>query len=422
MSDTDLRAGALAVLEENHRDGYTVPARGLYPYQWCWDSGPIALGWAAAGRWSDAWMELERLLRAQLPSGMVPHIVFWEPVDDYFPGPDVWGTTHDPPSTGITQPPLPISAAARLAETDPDRDRAQRSLAALWPRLVAWLEWLDRSRRGPHGATVVVHPWESGMDNSPRWDGPLGRVPEAGHGHLDRRDVATVAAAQRPTDREYRRYLGIVEALRSAGWDTERQVDDSPFAVEDVAFTAITARAAADLARVGTAAGYDTAALERIATSARAGIAALWDEGEQWFLPWDLRADAPVPSVTAGGLFALWGLAATDARVARLVERLDAWKGALLISVPSSDPSGPSFDPECYWRGPVWVLVNWVVADGLIHAGHADRAEQLRTETRALVARSGFCEYFDPRDGTGIGGEGFSWTAALTLDWLDPPT
>ena len=29
-----------------------------------------------------------------------------------------------------------------------------------------------------------------------------------------------------------------------------------------------------------------------------------------------------------------------------------------------------------------------------------------------------FAEYFDPRDGTGIGGQGFSWSAALTLDWL----
>src|SRR5574341_2023077 len=45
-----LRDEAIAVLTKNHRDGYTVPAIGLYPYQWCWDSGPIALGWAAAGR------------------------------------------------------------------------------------------------------------------------------------------------------------------------------------------------------------------------------------------------------------------------------------------------------------------------------------------------------------------------------------
>ena len=96
MDDSELRDRALAILEANHRDGYTVPAQGLYPYQWCWDSGPIALGWAAAGRWDDAWGELERLLSAQWPSGMVPHIVFWSQDDTYFPGPDVWATGRTP--------------------------------------------------------------------------------------------------------------------------------------------------------------------------------------------------------------------------------------------------------------------------------------------------------------------------------------
>jgi hypothetical protein len=413
-----LHADALAVLEQNHRDGYTVPAVGLYPYQWCWDSGPIALGWAAAGHWDRAWSELDRLLDAQWPSGMVPHIVFWQESPDYFPGPDVWGTDAHPPSTGITQPPLPISAAARLFATDPDRERAIRELRGLWPRLVAWLEWIARARAGPHGACVVVHPWESGMDNSPRWDRPLDRVPEASHRHLERRDVATVAAAQRPTETEYRRFLGIVERLRAAGWDTERQVEESPFAVEDVMFTAITARAAADLAGAGGEAGHDTAPVERIAAATRAGIGALWDDERGWFRSFDVKAGTPVAPLTAGGPLAWWATAATSEQTSRMLTRLDQWAAAVPYAVASSDPTDPTFEPERYWRGPVWVLVNWMIADGLASSGHADRAERLRVETLGLVERSGFCEYFDPRTGDGIGGHGFSWTAALTLAWL----
>ena len=124
MEDDELRAGALEVLTRNRRDGFTVPARGLYPFQWCWDSGPIALGWAAVGRWDAAWMELERLLSAQWPSGMVPQIVFWNQDDNYFPGPEVWATGRDPATTGLTQPPLVASAATRLSAEDADRDRA----------------------------------------------------------------------------------------------------------------------------------------------------------------------------------------------------------------------------------------------------------------------------------------------------------
>ncbi len=419
MDDSELRQRALAILEANHRDGYTVPAQGLYPYQWCWDSGPIALGWAAVGRWDDAWGELERLLSAQWPSGMVPHIVFWSQDDTYFPGPDVWATGRHPPTTGLTQPPLPVSAAARLFEADPDRDRAGEHIRHLWPRLTAWLAWIGRARSGPHGACVIVHPWESGMDNSPSWDQPLATVPEATHVHIERRDVATVSAKQRPSTREYRQYLGIVEALRAAGWDTERQAQDGPFAVEDPSFTAITARAAADLAAIADRAGVDGSEPGRLANAARAGLDALWDDDLGWFRPYDLRRRSPVGPVTSTGLVALYaGVAEVPRR--RMTARLAAWGHALSTAITTTDPEDPSFDPIRYWRGPVWVLVNWLVADGLRRTGlpeDAGRAEALRLTTRALVEQ-GFSEYYDPRDGAGIGGQGFSWSASLTLAWL----
>ncbi len=419
--DDALRAGALAVLDGNHRHGYTVPARGLYPYQWCWDSGPIALGWAAAGRWDEAWTELATLVEGQWASGMQPHIIFWEPSPDYFPGPDVWATDHDPPTTGITQPPLPITAAARLHAADPDRARADARLRSLWTPLVAWLAWLDRARRGPHGGSVVVHPWESGMDNSPCWDGALDRVPEGTHEHLERRDVATVAAKQRPTDAEYRRFLGIVADLVAAGWDTERQPEDSPFAVEDVAFTAITCRAAADLVAAGSDLALDTSTLTDIAERTRGALRALWHDRAGWFLSYDLRTDAPIPALTAGGLLAMWAGAATPEQADTMLDHLAEWSRIALYGVPSSDPRDVTFEPQRYWRGPVWVLLNWMIAEGLADVGRADPAERLRATTLDLVRRNGFCEYFDPTNGEGIGGQGFSWTAALTLAWLIGP-
>jgi hypothetical protein len=414
--DGDLRQRALAVLEHNHKDGYTVPARGLYPFQWCWDSGPIALGWAAAGRWDTAWTELERLFSAQWTSGMVPHIVFWQEDDGYFPGPEVWATGRKPQTTGLTQPPLPVSAAARLFAGDPDRERARSSFRSLWPHLVAWLSWIERARQGPHGASVIVHPWESGMDNSPSWDQPLSVVPEMSNEHIERRDVATVSADQRPSSREYREYLGIVEVLRTAGWDTERQPADSPFSVEDPGFTAITARAAADLAAVATAAGIDGREPARLAGSAQTGLDALWDDGVGWYRPYDVRAGRSVGPATSTGLVALWA-GIPEARLHRMLARVDSWRTSLPSPIPTSQPDHPSFDPIRYWRGPVWVLVNWLVADGLTRAGFPDRAAGLRTATRALVEQ-GFSEYYDPCNGTGIGGQGFSWSAALTLDWL----
>jgi hypothetical protein len=420
VDDPELRSRALAVLESNLRDGYTVPAQGLYPYQWCWDTGPISLGWAAAGRWEEAWGELEKLFSAQWPSGLVPHIVFWTQDDTYFPGPDVWATGRQPATTGLTQPPLPVTAAARLFTADPDRSRAQQAITSLWPRLVAWLAWLHRTRRGPHGACVVVHPWESGMDNSPSWDQPLAAGPEATDEHLERRDTATVSAKERPSTREYRHYLGIVQALRNAGWNTERQPADSPFALEDPSFTAITAQAASELAGVAGPAGQDGSLPGLIAREVRGGLEALWDEDAGWFRPYDVHANRPVGPPTSTGLVAIHaGLA--DAHLERMLGRLDAWGEKLAVGIPSTDPEATSFDAIRYWRGPVWVLVNWLVADGLTRSGRPGRAGTLRQMTRNLVEQ-GFREYYDPRNATGIGGRDFSWSAALTLAWLTAAT
>jgi glycogen debranching enzyme len=256
------------------------------------------------------------------------------------------------------------------------------------------------------------------MDNAPCWDEPLRAVPMAGHPHLARRDVATVAAAYRPTDFDYRHYLGIVAALRGAGWDTEQQVAASPFAVEDVAFTAITSRAARDLANVARAIDADAAWLDMFAEDTRDALSQLWDDDAGWCRPFDLRAARALGPRTATGLVALWAGGVEGDRVDRMLERLDAWRVETPFGVPTCDPGASGFDPVRYWRGPVWVLVNWLVADGFVHAGHAQRAEALRIETLALVEAQGFSEYYDARTGDGIGDRSFSWSAALTLDWL----
>ena len=78
---------AVEVLQRHSRGAFTVPAHGLYPYQWLWDSAFIALGWTQVD-WERAWQELLCLFDyGQGPDGMLPHIVFHEQSRDYFPGP-----------------------------------------------------------------------------------------------------------------------------------------------------------------------------------------------------------------------------------------------------------------------------------------------------------------------------------------------
>ena len=96
---------AEAIMRANDRGGYTVPTAGLYPYQWNWDSAFAALGFAAFDR-DRAWRELETIFDGQWADGMAPHIIFRKNDPSYFPGPDIWSSQTEPPSSGHSQPPV----------------------------------------------------------------------------------------------------------------------------------------------------------------------------------------------------------------------------------------------------------------------------------------------------------------------------
>ena len=314
-TDAQLRKDALAVLTGNRHGSYTVPAVGLYPYQWCWDTGPIVLGWASVGEWDQAWGELDKLFSAQWPSGIVPHIVFWEQSDDYFPGPEVWSTDRQPPTTGLTQPPLPVSAAARLFTADPDRDRAREQIGLLWPRLVAWLAWIERARTGPHLAAVVVHPWESGMDNSPAWDEPLGGHPrdlEPAPRPPRRRDGVGEAAPVDEGVPALPRHRAPRCAKRDGTPSTRcatarsrsrtRRSPRSPAAPRRISPTSPTPRGR-------TAATSRASPRRRAPASPDCGTSKVG-----WYVAFDVRANKPTGPPTASGLVAMYGGIDADAR------------------------------------------------------------------------------------------------------------
>ncbi len=417
----DLRERAVTVLRANDRGGYTVPAAGLYPFQWNWDSCLVALGWACFDE-ARAWREIETLFAAQWPDGMVPHIVFHRDDPGYFPGPGVWATGREPASSGITQPPVAASCVRWMLERARDRTAALAAARRLFPKLLAWHAWFH-SVRDPEGRgfVVTVHPWETGMDNSPAWDAPLAAVtPPPDLLPYERRDLAHVEAAQRPTRAEYDRYMTLVQLFRELAYDPAEMVTRSPFLVVDPATNAILLRADRDLAALAETLG-ERAVLPGIRRWIRRAETALprllADPGSGLWQAFDLRAGRRIGVRTHAGFLAFLAGLGDD----RMADGLESWAAASRFALSSVAPSDPTFDRRRYWRGPVWPVTNFLIGRGLEESGRSRLARRLRRDTAALVARGGFREYFDPLDGTGLGGSGFGWTAAVWLAWVDQP-
>ncbi len=408
---------ARRILETNDRGGYTIPTARLYPFQWNWDAGFSALGWARFDE-PRAWTEFDRLFAGQWPDGLVPHIIFHQPSADYFPGPDVWRTGHRPPTSGITQPPVAASMVRRLLDGARDRAAAEARAAALYPKLLAWHRWWA-SARDPEGTGLVaiLHPWESGMDNSPAWDAALARVPPTANPGYVRRDTGHVDAGQRPQRADYDRFIGLVESYRHVGYRPAEMWRVAAFKVADVATNAILLRATRDLAALARWFGSadDAAELDRRAAVMTAALQRLWNPERRIYQSLDLIAGTRIDVATSAGFLPLYGGAPQAAQTAVLAAELAAWGQAARFLVPSAPPGQPGFEPRRYWRGPVWVVVNWMIAEGLADYGLTALADRVRDDTRRLIETAGFAEYFDPLDGEGLGGGSFSWTAAIYL-------
>ena len=416
MTD-DIRTTAIAILRENDRGSYTVPTRGLYPFQWNWDSCLTALGQRHYDE-DRAWREVETLFAHQWPDGMVPHIVFHAPDDGYFPGPEVWATGRPVPTSGITQPPVAGFALARLWAEARDRDAARARLRKLVPQVALWHRWFH-TMRDPAGTGLVaiLHPWESGRDNSVDWDAPFEAVPTDGIAPYTRRDTQHADPAHRPTKAQYDRYLWLVERFRGLGWDNSLLHDASPFRVVDPGFNAILIRSAADLAGLAREIGETALAEENEAIAARglAALEALWSDAHGQYLCLDRATGQLIDSASSGGL--LPALAAIPpARAAAIARRILAFDCPHVV--PSHDPADPRFDARRYWRGPVWLVVNYMIADGLRRAGQGAAADRVQRASLDLIRQSGFAEYYDPADGTPLGGGRFTWTAAMVLEFL----
>ena len=65
----------------------------------------------------------------------------------------------------------------------------------------------------------------------------------------------------------------------------------------------------------------------------------------------------------------------------------------------------------------MWLIVDWLVAEGLRQAGLAQEAAAVG-HTVLELAEKGLNEYFHPRSGAPLGAGGFSFSAAVALDLL----
>lgn len=315
-----------------NRPAYAQPSP-RYPGVYLWDSAFIAEVWRL---WDPAVAEdiIASVLRNQQGDGRVPHVR------------SILGTSE------WSNPPLLSWSAMRLYRQTGNR----AFLEQVYPALRGFHAWYQSNRRLSNGLFYWKHPYESGLDNSPRF--------------ADRRE--------------------------SRFDDTTRLM-----AVDLSAYVALDAE---NLAEMAEALGLSGEAQDFRATAGTVKALInehLWDEERQAYFDRNIDTGRFVHVLSVASLVPLTAGVPSAERAKLLVGQiLDPKLFNTPTPFPSVARSDPAFEKDC-WRGPVWVNMAYLAILGLERYGYGAEAKDL---SRRLVdgvyktwGNTGkFVEYYDP--------------------------
>jgi hypothetical protein len=358
---------------EGVRYGYTSPSPGRYPWQWYWDSCFAAI---VRRRFEPrrARTELESLLRSAREDGFIGHITFWSDPVSLTRLPYYNVASRDALRTETIQPPL-LAWAWSMAVGDPAAELA----------IARHHRWLREKRAlDGDGLLWIVQPDESGLDASPKFDEVWGR---RAHGRLG--------------------FPLLVRRNRRLGFDARRIAAAGGPVVCEVIVNTLWCLSELALGRPS----LTPAIVER-----------LWDERRGLFLD-EVRPSGARPAVATCSALAPLALPDLPEEIGRrmveehLLDKRRFWTPfpppSVSASEPSYEPSGGPRLPRRYWRGPTWVNVAWLLWLGLRRLGYEAQAAEVAARLETAALREGLREYYDPRDGRGLGAKDFAWSALV---------
>ncbi len=346
-----MRSGLISPRYYMTREGMT-PSKIHYVGVWQWDAFFHALAYRHVDE-RLAEDQIRLVLDHQLQDGMIPDAVHDEGI-----------VTHlkTPVEADVTKPPLVGWMALKLYQHSGHADFLDEIYEPLW-RWNAW--WFEKNDDDHDGICQYSHPFSSGLDDSPLWDGGM---------PVESPDLNTYLVLQMESLSRIARIIGLdADAVM---WE------------------------------------------EQAAALARRMIDHFWDPAAGVF--WATRDHHPIRVLTPFNLYPLWTgrlpREMDDRLVAHLTNPAEFWPS---FPIPTVSLSDPTYDPCQMWRGPTWVNINYLFIDGLERNGYADLADRLRQRTLDLIMQhDDIYEYYHPETGERPPKAApiFGWTSAVFID------
>lgn len=283
-----------------------------------------------------------------------------------------------------TKPPLAAWAVWEIYKRDGDKSFIKEMIPKLLKYHYWWYRYRDYDRDllceyGCCDGSKVAAVWESGMDNAVRFDSCRVVKTSDVSWSLDQESVDLNSYL-------YFEKIILADMLNEVGFKKE----------------------ADKLAK-------EAAVLKNLINTK------MYDPSEGYYFDIDSGTDEMCKVFGPEGWIPLFTMVAKREFAFRVREHLvDCKKFNTHVPFPTVEVCNANFDPDNYWRGPVWVDQLFFGIKGLRNYGFFDDAQILREKffrNAKGVSDKGepFRENYNPLTGEGLYAEDFSWTAAMVL-------
>ena len=407
---------AKKTLIDNRKSGYTLPTNNkLYPAQWNWDSAFIALGYSYFNL-EYAIKELETLISGQWDDGMIPHILFHDNDESYFPNHKTWKCGKNVPSSGITQPPIISTIIKKIVDQNDLNTKQKERMKSIIIKVKKYIDWFFNFRDTNNiGLVSIIHPWESGLDNSPIWDSPLDKIKIDENLNYERRDLEVSKSDSRPLKKDYDCYITLLNQFKRHNYDPKKITGLSMFNVIDIGFNSILIRATKDLVEVSKKFNLDFSSLEKKILLSEDSLIKFYKEKDQLFYSYDFKNHSLINVDAISNYFILFANLENKNINQNIINKLRKYNSTKELFFTTVNPKDTSFEENRYWRGPVWINSNWIIYQGLKDKDE-NFAKMLKNKTLDLLEKKKFHEYYNYMNSKSLGANNFSWSAALYLD------
>jgi hypothetical protein len=179
------------------------------------------------------------------------------------------------------------------------------------------------------------------------------------------------------------------QTLDETGQDNTLALGPDPTATEALDLTAYLAFEGENLAKMADELNLNKDHLKYLQKSVliqNAARALLWDDETQFFYSILKRDGSPILVQAASAFLSLISGIATPQQAEMLVTRhlLNSSEFWTTFPIPTTALSDPTYEPV-YWRGPIWVNMNYLIALGLERYGYHEIAHTIYLKTITMV-------------------------------------